>query len=92
MCFDIPKKAPDPVRSVRIAGEKVIIDDFLSDGEFGDFSDEDDFVDDDVDIQDATKGANPNQQIHTSNLKRRNSLGKSVLDSVRLRGVRWGPG
>jgi len=58
----------ETVRSVRIAGEKVIIDDFLSDGEFGDFSDEDDFVDDYVDIQDATKGANPNQQIASSKL------------------------
>jgi len=58
----------ETVRSVRIAGEKVIIDDFLSDGEFGDFSDEDDFVDDYVDIQDATKGANPNQQIASSKI------------------------
>jgi len=64
----IIKLLSDDIRSVKIAGEKVIIDDFLSDGEFGDFSDEDDFVDDYVDIGDAIKGDNPNQQVSSSKL------------------------
>jgi len=58
----------EEVRSVKIAGERVIIDDFLSDGEFEDYSDEDDFVDDYVDIHDAVKGDNPNQQVASSKL------------------------
>ena len=58
----------EDVRSVKIAGEKVIIDDFLSDCEFEEVSDEDDFIDDYVEIGDATKGANPNQQVSSSKL------------------------
>jgi len=55
----------DEIQKVKIVSEKVTSDDFLSDGGCDDFfSDEDDFIDDYVDIDDATKcGDNPNQQV-----------------------------
>jgi len=62
------KDINEEIRSVKIAGEKVIIDDFLSDGEFEEVSDEDDFIDDYVEIGDATRGTNPNQQVSSSKL------------------------
>ena len=62
------KDINEEIRSVKIAGEKVIIDDFLSDREFEEVSDGDDFIDDYVEIGDATRGTNPNQQVSSSKL------------------------